>query len=230
MKELKQLLTEAERAELETCEEAVRKGLSIFIEVGRALVTIRDKKLYRGTDKTFEDYCANRWGFQRLYAYRLMKAAVVMDNLFPIGNKTKLLPTCEAQVRPLFDLEPEQAQAAWEKAVNQAESKHQAVTAKLVADAAAEYHPPKRSRTPPIHSPETPPKPEAPEPAKLQQRAEPMPEVESQTEEPACSCEGMVYAKAAIAILAKISYTDQERTVAGHEVVRWVREHILIAR
>ena len=82
----------------------------------------------------------------------------------------------------------------------------------------------------PSNEPEGNPVPEALQSEPPQAPESIKPEVKSQTGEPTCPCEGMIYANVAILALGKIRYDDQERTVAGHEVVRWVREHILIAR
>ena len=43
-----------------------------FIEVGKALLAIRDAKLYRKTHKTFEAYCRDRWEMSRPRAYQLI--------------------------------------------------------------------------------------------------------------------------------------------------------------
>jgi hypothetical protein len=45
--------------DLETLESAIRKNLSSFYEVGRALLEIRDRKLYCDVagHETFEAYC-----------------------------------------------------------------------------------------------------------------------------------------------------------------------------
>ena len=52
----------------------------------------------------------------RNYANKLILAAVVVANL----GTTVPIPTNEAQVRPLTDLEPEQQRKVWLQAVNNA--------------------------------------------------------------------------------------------------------------
>jgi hypothetical protein len=80
-------LDEAEKARLLELEAIVNRGLQTFYEVGQALIEIRDRKLYRQTHKTFEAYCKEKWKISKPAAYRLLKAAEVMKNLSPIGDK-----------------------------------------------------------------------------------------------------------------------------------------------
>lgn len=37
--------------------------VATFVAVGRALLEIRDKRLYRATCEDFYEYCLIRWGF-----------------------------------------------------------------------------------------------------------------------------------------------------------------------
>lgn len=66
-------------------EEVVERGLSTFVEVGNALMEIRDARLYRATHPTFEAYCRERWGFSRSHGYRLIRAAELAE-LSPTGD------------------------------------------------------------------------------------------------------------------------------------------------
>ena len=70
---------------LAECETIVERGCKAFIEVGRALTTIRDQRLYRQTHTTFEQYVKDRWSFGRAHAYRLIGSAETADVLSPIG-------------------------------------------------------------------------------------------------------------------------------------------------
>ena len=49
---------------LAECERIIDAGIKAFCEMGKALVTIRDRKLYRETHGTYEDYCKDRWGIE----------------------------------------------------------------------------------------------------------------------------------------------------------------------
>ena len=105
--------------ELEQLEGVIQRNIGAFYEVGRALMEIRDKGLYRdvlGYD-TFEAYCKHRWDFNRAYAYRLMGSAQVIDAVSPIGIQS---PDNERQTCPLARLEPDQQREAWQKAVETA--------------------------------------------------------------------------------------------------------------
>ncbi|HEY8768741.1 MAG TPA: DNA N-6-adenine-methyltransferase [Dehalococcoidia bacterium] len=66
-------LPEAER--LEELEAVVARGRRVFVEVGAALLEIRDSRLYRQDYGTFEDYCRQRWDFSRFTAYDLIKTS-----------------------------------------------------------------------------------------------------------------------------------------------------------
>ncbi|WP_396019828.1 MULTISPECIES: hypothetical protein [Nostocaceae] len=53
---------------------------------------LRDRRLYRSTHTTFEEYCRDRFGFERRHPYRLIEAAVVVDNLMqmcPTGTQVE---------------------------------------------------------------------------------------------------------------------------------------------
>lgn len=122
-----------ELADLMEHEKVIEQGLATFIDVGWALMQIRDGKKYKGAGyATFEDYCQRRWEFDRTYAHRLMSAAEVAGML-PTGN---VQPKSERQVRPLAALkdEPEAAAEAWAEAVEEAGGQP---TARQVEDAVA---------------------------------------------------------------------------------------------
>lgn len=96
------------------CEEVIERGLNTFVEVGAALLEIRDSRLYKDNYSTFEDYCRERWGMSRIHAHRLIESAGVVENLLPMGN---ILPTSERQARPLVGLPPELQAQIWQEAL-----------------------------------------------------------------------------------------------------------------
>lgn len=100
----------AESERLITLETTIEKGLRTFVEVGNALMEIRDNGLYRATFVTFEDYCRERWGIERRRAYQLMEAAQVVNN---VNNCTQITPTNESQARPLTPLSSQQQAEVW---------------------------------------------------------------------------------------------------------------------
>jgi len=110
------VLSRQEQQELAALESTIQRNLSSFYEMGIALMTIRDKRLYRDGFDTFEHYCRERWQFTRMRASQLIAASGVVENV----NNCLQKPTTESQVRPLTKLEPEQQKEVWEKAVQTA--------------------------------------------------------------------------------------------------------------
>jgi len=101
-----------------------RKVERAFYEAGKALMELRDRRLYRSTHRTFEEYCKDRFGYSRRQPYLLMDAAVVFENLVEkCDPMDHILPTNERQVRPLVKLEPQQQQQVWQQAVEEAGGK-----------------------------------------------------------------------------------------------------------
>ncbi|BAY41268.1 hypothetical protein NIES2111_56640 (plasmid) [Nostoc sp. NIES-2111] len=114
-----------------------RKVESAFVEAGKALTQLRDRRLYRSTHKTFEEYCRDRFGFTRMAAALKIASVKVMENLSTNGlqksdgskskkmstNGLQILPTNERQIRPLTKLEPEKQREVWIKAVEEAGGK-----------------------------------------------------------------------------------------------------------
>ena len=89
-------------------EAIIERGMQTFVEVGNALLAIRDGRLYEEAGyKSFELYCVERWDFDPDYASKLIRSSTVAKNLQDRGL-VKQLPTSERQVRPLAKLEPAQ--------------------------------------------------------------------------------------------------------------------------
>jgi len=109
-----EILNIEESHELERCEVVIKQGLKTSIEVGQALMTIKEKRLYRISFKTFEDYCIERWAISKPRAYQLIEAANVMIGL---STMVDVLPQSERQVRPLTSLEPEIQKEVWKEVV-----------------------------------------------------------------------------------------------------------------
>jgi len=107
------------KVELETI---VRRGAQTFVEVGDALLEIRDSRLYRADFGTFEDYCRNVLGWSRRHANRLIAGAKVVHNLEAHGNGTSMSqnPETSETARPLTKLPAERQPAAWARAVESA--------------------------------------------------------------------------------------------------------------
>ena len=120
-------LTENEERDRHRLELRVEQA---FYQAGAALQELRDRRLYRSTHHTFEQYCQDRFGYHRRHSYQLIDAAVVFENLCAIGAQknsdtsgARILPTSERQCRPLTRLEPAQQVVAWQQAVESAGGK-----------------------------------------------------------------------------------------------------------
>jgi hypothetical protein len=69
-------------ADLMEHEKVIEQGLGTFVEVGNALLAIRDGKKYRAAGfHSFDAYCRERWTMSRTHADRL----IVASKLAPLG-------------------------------------------------------------------------------------------------------------------------------------------------
>jgi hypothetical protein len=111
-------------------ESIIERGQQTFIEVGAALLEIRDSRLYRASHATFEDYCQKRWGWTATHGRRLIEASEVAQ-IAPFGAIAN-----EAQARELLPLkdQPAAIAEAWEAAQNLAEERERPVTAAIVRE------------------------------------------------------------------------------------------------
>jgi hypothetical protein len=111
-----------ETARLRECESVIEKGVATFMDVGRALAEIRDKKLYRDSHKVFEDYVKERWGHGRAWAYQLIGASAAAQNVtdrIHSNPKAPKLPTPNReQARALAKIPSEKQAEAWEEATS----------------------------------------------------------------------------------------------------------------
>lgn len=131
-----------ERRNLHRLESRISRGLQTFRDVGAALLEIRDSRLYRETHSSFEAYCAERWGMNRLRAYQLMDSAKVVTLL---GDPAEL--TNEAQAREFATLtdQPDKAKQVWSRVTQLAQEAEKPVTANLIRQVKAEVLPTTRA-------------------------------------------------------------------------------------
>lgn len=74
-----------------------RKVERSFYTAGKALMELRDRRLYRSTHKTFEEYCRDRFGYSRRKPYYLIEASAVIDNLSQKCEQfVHIFPTAES--------------------------------------------------------------------------------------------------------------------------------------
>lgn len=97
---------QSRKAELET---VIQGGVTQFLQVGQALMEMRDSELFREEFGTFEQYCNEKWSFDKSTGYRLMKA-------FEVSSQTSVhgfTPPNERAARPLSKLkEPQHLEMA----------------------------------------------------------------------------------------------------------------------
>lgn len=112
-------LSRSERTELEKCESIIEQGIQTFVNVGSALATIRDERLYRAKCKNFEQYCDERFGFSRRTAYHYIEASEVVHNCAQKIDASDM-PKKESQLREVArapeEKQPEVVQRANERA------------------------------------------------------------------------------------------------------------------
>lgn len=58
----------------------------VFYIAGRALLSLREKRLYRNTYTTFEEYCKQRFGFTHRHVNYLIAGSQVVENLMGTNN------------------------------------------------------------------------------------------------------------------------------------------------
>jgi len=143
--------------ELSPEEEADRQRLELkveraFFEAGLSLRELRDRRLYRSTHKSWEEYCQGRFGFTRHAANFKIAASGVFENLVTksyhldgvdeadeemVTKSYQILPTKETQVRPLAKLDSEEQRQIWKQAVEA--SGGRVPTERVVKDAVLHY-------------------------------------------------------------------------------------------
>ena len=79
-----------------------------FVEAGKALMELRDRRLYRSTHRTFEEYCRDRFNYSHNAAYLKISAALMCENIqkfLPTNGRQNPMPTNERQLRDLTKAE-----------------------------------------------------------------------------------------------------------------------------
>jgi len=194
--------------QLASLEHTIKSGLDTFQEVGDALLKIRDGKLYRESHETFEAYCGVRWNMSARHCNRLIGAAVVAENLGPIG------PVTESQARPLLSLPQEEQKPAWDEAKASAEADGKPVTGRHVQQAVDARRPKRKPPTIDVASKIVP----------LCGVALPDDPAE-QKREPGERAFGLVFAEMAIQNLKKIARRDPDRRAAFQKVGIWIQQN-----
>lgn len=130
-------LSSREERLLNRLEETIDKHLKLFRDVGYALKTIRDERLYRIEYDTFVDYCLAEWDLSKTRAYQYIDAYELVENLSTMVDKSDspifhILPKNERQARPLTLIPTEQQRKMWAMILKEAEEKGARITATFI--------------------------------------------------------------------------------------------------
>jgi hypothetical protein len=123
----------------------VRSGLDGFMEAGRALMEIREKRLYREQFTSFEEFVKTEFKMSKPHATRVIGAYSVVEGLSEAGHK--MLPSSERVARELGAVPEEMRAQVWERAQELVGPDREPDT-KSVREAVLEVLPPEqRTRT-----------------------------------------------------------------------------------
>ncbi len=124
-------LTGDQKTRLRQLESVVRKGLSAFLEVSQAILSIEREHLYL-PHRSLTAYCWAAWDMSPSDVSRCRSAAIVLVNLGDkFGGK---LPANESQARCLQHLKAEEQVQAWQAVLDRNEK----VTAGLIREVVTE--------------------------------------------------------------------------------------------
>lgn len=142
-KALQSILTKTEVELLEDCEQRIEDGKLAFLEVGNALIKVRDEKLYRTKFKTFQDYCKGKWGWTKQRAYQYIEST---ETVKALPAKSQPLVDSERAARALAEVPADQRVEVLKEAV-----KDGPVTAASIAEAAEEIVETEKPAKPKVH-------------------------------------------------------------------------------
>ena len=120
-----------EQSAYKRCESIIAAGLDQFLEVGTALLEIRESRLYRTEFGTFEEYCRKKWSISKTHANRKIGAAGVTKVLRDHGV---IEPIREWQIRPLTSSAVE-IESVVEEAQAKARKANQPLSLRIVSQA-----------------------------------------------------------------------------------------------
>lgn len=104
-------------------------------EAAKALVQIRDQRLFRRYHKSFDSYVRNRWGWERSRAYQMCQFG---ELLLRLSTKVESLPRREAHARPLYPLNEADQIRVWRRVLT---DMGQRPTAAKIEEIAADFKP-----------------------------------------------------------------------------------------
>jgi hypothetical protein len=118
---LPERLSKTEKEQLAKCEDIIENSFDAFKKTTQAFFQIQSGKLYRDDYTSMQDYCQERWGFNRSYGYRLAATGELIIELEKHGDK--YLPENETQAREILKVKPEKQIEVLDKAIEKANGK-----------------------------------------------------------------------------------------------------------
>lgn len=116
----------------------VSRGLASFVEVGRALQEIQQRKLYRAQYKTFESYVKQRHELSSRRAYQLIDAAGTVSQLENVKNFSQV-PSTESHAKELSTVPEDDLPEVWSGIVERSETEGVPITARLIREHTEAY-------------------------------------------------------------------------------------------
>ena len=131
-------LSSEQRARLCELETTIEHSFVSFLQCGRALLAVRDEKLYVEHYRSFEYYCIRRWGLTAHRGRELIRSTLVAETLLtgpaaPGGDAPLPENLSEQALRPLAKVgSPELQSAVWSLASRITEKPTHFVISRLV--------------------------------------------------------------------------------------------------
>ena len=129
--------------ELAVQESRIAAGLSAFVDVGDALLKIKEAKLYRQSYPTWEGYLQSRWGMSESQSMRLISASQICREIAATGVTP---PQIESHARELRSVPEGERAKLWQEITTEIPAEE--LTAEQIADKVASKikKKPKRAR------------------------------------------------------------------------------------
>jgi hypothetical protein len=132
-------LTQEEEIRWRQLEQVIEKSLASFLTVGRCLLEVRNRKLYRTQYGSWRDYLLRRWALSESRGLELCRATEVVDILTgpggpaaPDGDSPLPGDLSAAALRPLAKLRPDLQIQCWRLASRLTEKPTQFILARIV--------------------------------------------------------------------------------------------------